>query len=172
MTKKSLVLISLFLLISSYTLINRLQTSNFTVFNDVSVEEAEIVKNTLTEAKKLSFTALMCNEIRVPFDDASKTFYVSLDMEEEAWETLKFESGQAEYQLLFQNDLTEYEKKSVISQGKKFPMIVYDHNSWATYYVVFSGLPLIDLATAEGFWLEEISGNAVFYDVDFTRKGT
>ena len=71
MTKKSLVLISLFLLISSYTLINRLQTSNFTVFNDVSVEEAEIVKNTLTEAKKLSFTALMCNEIRVPFDDAS-----------------------------------------------------------------------------------------------------
>ena len=172
MTKKSLVLISLFLLISSYTLINRLQTSNFTVFNDVSVEEAEIVKNTLTEAKKLSFTALMCNEIRVPFDDASKTFYVSLDMENEAWETLKFESGQAEYQLLFQNDLTEYDKKSVISQGKKFPMIVYDHNSWATYYVVFSGLPLIDLATAEGFWLEEISGNAVFYDVDFTRKGT
>ena len=51
MTKKSLVLISLFLLISSYTLINRLQTSNFTVFNDVSVEEAEIVKHILLEEK-------------------------------------------------------------------------------------------------------------------------
>lgn len=172
MTKKALAIISFWGLIISYILINRLQVSNFTVFNNVSEEDTVTIKNTLCESERLSFTALLCNEIRIPFDDEGKTFYVSLDMEETLWETLKFESGQAEYQVMFQEDITKYDKQKLISQGKKIPIIIYDDSQWATYYVVFSGLPLIDLATEEGFWLEEIQGNAVFYDVDFSKNGT
>ena len=172
MRKKLFLLGSIILLISSFILINQLQNKNFTVFNDVSEEKAQNLRNSLNEVDKLNFTALLCNGTRVPFDDLEKTFYVPLDMESEKWEKLEFISGQAEYQLIFLQDITDYDKQTVIAEGKRFPVIVYDGSLWTTYYIVFSGLPIIDLATSEGFWSEEISGTAVFYDTDFTFYGT
>ena len=172
MKKNLLMLISLFLLVGSFILINQLQNKNFTVFNHVSEEDVRNVQTSLGEVDKLNFTALLCNEIRIPFDDLEKTFYVPLDMENEKWEKLEFVSGQPEYTILFSEDVTEADKQTVIAEGKKFPMIVYDESSWSEYYIVFSGLPVIDLATNEGFWAEEITGTAVFYDTNFTLHGT
>ena len=172
MRKKLFMLGSFFLLISSFVLINQLQNKNFTVFNTVSEEGVRTLQSTLTETDKLGFTALLCNETRVPLDDAEKTFYVPLDMETDKWEKLEFVSGQPEYQILFSEDVTDYDKQTAISEGKKFSFMVYDGSSWATYYVVFSGLPIIDLATNEGFLTEEITGTAVFYDTNFALYGT
>ena len=80
MRKKILLLGSLFLLLGSFVLINRLQKSNFNVFNTVSSDETKVLQEQLERKDKLSFTALLCNETRVPFDDASSTFYVPLNM--------------------------------------------------------------------------------------------
>lgn len=172
MRKRLFMLGSILLLISSFVLINQLQNKNFTVFNDVSAEETQVLKNSFQERDKLNFTALLCNETRVPFDDLEKTFYVPLDMENEKWEKLEFVSGQPEYQILFSEDVTDYDKQTAIAEGKRFPITVYDGSVWSEYYVVFSGLPIIDLATNEGFWAEEITGTAVFYDTNFTFYGT
>lgn len=173
MRKKLLVLGSIFLLISSFLLINRLQESNFTLFNQVSSDKVESVKSTLIEKSELGFTALLCNEIRVPFDDATNTFFVPLDMESSEWEKLEFISGQPEYAVAFEEDITLRDKKELIASGKKIDLLVYDQTAWSNYYVVFSGLPIIDLATNEGFYAEEeITGTATFFDTDFALHGT
>ncbi len=171
MKKKLFLLGSIILLISSFILIDRLQDKNFAVFNTVSKREVQLIQKTHRQVEKLEFTALLCNEMRVPFDDAGSTFYVPIDMEEEQWEKLEFVSGQPEYSVLFAEDISDHNKKSVIAQGKAFQMLVYDDQSWAEYYVVFTGLPVIDLATNEGFLTEEITGTAVFYDTDFSMYG-
>ena len=173
MRKKLLVLVSSFLLLGSFLLINRLQKSNFTVFNDVSIEDTIAIKNTLQEAAELEFTALLCNEIRVPFDENTNTFFVPLNMESDRWEKMTFKSGQEEYRILFAEDVTKHSKQQSIKEGKGFQLLVYDAQHWSDYHVVFSGLPIIDLATNEGFYAaEEITGTAVFFDADFTLKGT
>lgn len=172
MRKKILLLGSLFLLLGGFALINRLQKSNFHVFNTVSSDETKVLQEQLERKDKLSFTALLCNEIRVPFDDASSTFYVPLNMETESWEKLEFISGQPEYQVIFQEDVTGCSKQEVISKGERFEITVYDQSSWASYYIVFTGMPIIDLATNEGFnGAEKITGSAVFYDTGFTVHG-
>ena len=173
MTKKVLMFSSLIVLISSFLLINRLQVKNFTVFNNVNSQQIEEVKASLSEVEELEFTALLCNEIRVPFDDQTNTFLVPLNMEESKWEKMEFVSGQPEYQILFKEDITDADKQELIASGKKTELIVYDGQHWAEYYVAFTGLPVIDLATNEGFYAaEEITGTAVFYDTDFTLHGT
>ena len=173
MRKKLLMLGSILLLMSSFLLINGLQKSNFTLFNQVSTKKVETVQSKLPRKADLDFTALLCNETRVPFDDASNTFYVPLDMESYQWEKLEFVSGQQEYGILFSEDITTYDKQKVIADGKKFPFTVYDSSSWATYYVVFTGLPIVDLATNEGLYAaEEITGTATFFDTDFSIHGT
>lgn len=173
MRKKLLVLGSIFLLAGSFLLINRLQKSNFTLFNQVSSEKVVSIKSNLTEKSELDFTALLCNEMRVPFDDAANTFYVPLDMESLEWEKLEFVSGQPEFAVAFEEDITLRNKKELIASGEKIKLLVYDQTSWANYYVVFSGLPIIDLATNEGFYAaEEITGTATFFDTDFTLHGT
>lgn len=173
MTKKVLIFSSLIVLIGSFLLINRLQVKNFTVFNNVNPGQIEEVKTSLSEVEELEFTALLCNEIRVPFDDQTNTFLVPLNMEESKWEKMEFVSGQPEYQILFKEDITDADKQELIASGEKTELIVYDGQNWAEYYVAFTGLPVIDLATNEGFYAaEKITGTAVFYDTDFTLHGT
>ena len=173
MTKKVLMFSSLIVLISSFLLIDRLQVKNFTVFNNVNSERSEEIMESLSKVEELEFTALLCNEIRVPFDDRTNTFLVPLNMEESRWEKIEFVSGQPEYQILFKEDITDADKQELIASGKKTELIVFDGLHWAEYYVAFTGLPVIDLATNEGFYAaEEITGTAVFYDTDFTLHGT
>ena len=85
MRKKLLILSSILVLLGSYLLINRLQVKNFTIFNQVNSKKAEEIKANLSEVEELAFTALLCNEIRVPFDDRTNTFFVPLDMEDSQW---------------------------------------------------------------------------------------
>ncbi len=175
MKKKILMLGSILLLLGSYFWITQFQESNFTVFNSISENKIEKLQQTLQKKEELDFTALLCNEIRVPFDDTTNTFFVPLNMEEENWEKMEFVSGQTEYSVLFTEDVTSYQKTEVIAEGKQFDLIVYDQNSWSNYNVVFSGLPIIDLTTDEheGFYAtEEITGIATFYNVDFAIHGT
>ncbi len=173
MRKKLFMFISIFLLMGSYILINQLQEKNFHVFNTVNSQYAEELKINLKRAEELGFTALLCNEVRVPFDEESNTFFVPLDMNKEQWEKMEFISGQPEYQILFMEDITDKEKSEVIAQGCKEKLIVYDSQFWAEYYVTFTGLPIIDLTTNEGFYAEEeITGKATFFNTDFTLYGT
>ena len=141
------------------------------MLNQVSEKKAEEIKATRKEKSALDFSCLLCNDMRVPFDVQRKTFYISLDMEEETWESLDFMSGQPEYEILFFEDIIRYDKKEIISEGKKFPVLVYNDREYASYYVTFSGLPLINLTTDVGIWQENIEGKATFYDTDFTRHG-
>ena len=172
MRKRFLVLGSILMLLGSFLLINRLQVKNFTVFNQVSPKRVEEVKSSLNRVEELSFTALLCNEIRVPFDDATNTFFVPLNMADAGWEKMEFVSGQPEYQILFQEDVTDEEKQEVIASSKKIELVVFDRQSWAEYYVTFTGLPVIDLSTNEGFYAsEEITGTATFFDTDFSLHG-
>ncbi len=173
MTKKVLMFSSLIVLVSSFLLINRLQVKNFTVFNNVDSQRIEEVKANLSQTEELEFTALLCNEIRVPFDEQTNTFLIPLNMEESQWEKMEFVSGQPEYQILFKEDITDADKQDLIASGEKLELIVFDGQYWAEYYLAFSGLPIIDLATNEGFYAaEEITGTAVFFDTDFTLHGT
>lgn len=173
MRKKVLMAASLLLLLCSYFLIGQLQDENFHIFNTISMHRVEKVKKRLAETEDLGFTALLCNEIRVPFDDETNTFYVPVDMESSRWEKMEFVSGQNEYEILFEQDVTAVNKQEAVAQGQSFPLLVYDSNHWSEYFVVFTGLPVIDLATEEGFNMaEEISGTAVFYDTDFILHGT
>ena len=141
------------------------------ILNKVSEEMFLQIQDTLEKQEQLDFTALLCNEIRVPFDSATKTFYVPLDMEKSQWETMNFVSGQAQYQIMFMENVTDYDKAEVIAENQQFSLIVHDDCFWSEYHVVFTGLPIIDLATEEGFWAEKIWGNATFYDTDFLIHG-
>ena len=173
MKKIGYMLTSILVLVFSFVLINRLQEKNFTVFNDVAADQMETIKSQLPETDEFAFTALLCNEIRVPFDEATNTFFVPLDMETADWETLKFTSGQGEYRILFESDITDEDKQKVIADGRRVELLVYTDQFWSEYYVTFTGLPIIDLATNEGFYAaENITGTAVFYDTDFSLHGT
>lgn len=171
MKKKLIMLGSILLLAGCFMFSSYLKNMSFSLLNQVSAQKAEEIKAVRTENAVLDFSCLLCNDMRVPFDAQGKTFYVSVDMEENTWESLDFMSGQPEYNVLFLEDIIKYNKKETISQGRKIPVLVYNDTEYASYYIAFSGLPLIDLTTDVGMWQENIEGTVVFYDTDFTVNG-
>ena len=171
MKKKLIMLGSILLLAGCFLFSNYTNNKSFSLMNQVSEENAMRVKASRTEKSVLDFSCLLCNDVRVPFDSAGKTFYISLNMEEEAWEKMSFMSGQPEYEILFLEDLMQNDKKEMIATGEKVPLIVYNDTEYAYYFVNFTGLPLIDLSTDVGMWQENIEGRMMFYDTDFTVHG-
>lgn len=171
MKKKLIMLGSILLLAGCFLFLNYIDNMSFSLLNQVSAEKTEQIKEGRTENPQLGFSCLLCNDMRVPFDDERKTFYISLDMEDEKWESLSFFSGQPEYSILFSEDLMQYDKKQLIAEGKKIPLLVYNDTEYASYFVTFSGLPMIDLTTDVGMWQENMEGTAVFYGTDFTTNG-
>ena len=171
MTKKITMLSSIVLLIVSLIFLKNLHETSFELMNTMSVEKAEEIRKTRMFRAKLEFSCLLCNDERVPFDDSSKTFYVPLDNQDAEWEELRFTSGQAEYKIAFLENIVKFDKQNAIAKGDKYEIIVFDDEEWSKYYVVFSGLPVIDFSTAEGFYSENITGTVVFYDTDFVTNG-
>ena len=171
MKKKLIMLGSILLLAGCFLFSNYTNNKSFSLMNQVSEENAMRVKASRTEKSVLDFSCLLCNDVRVPFDSAGKTFYISLNMEEEAWEKMSFMSGQPEYEILFLEDLMQNDKKEMIATGEKVPLIVYNDTEYAYYFLNFTGLPLIDLSTDVGMWQENIEGRMMFYDTDFTVHG-
>lgn len=171
MRKRLLVFLSVLMLFGCLIVFQNLNDTSFASLNEVSAKRAEKIQKNLRKTYQTDFSCLLCNDIRVPFDDDSNTFYVPLDKESGEWETLLFSSGQPEYSILFTEDIMQLDKQEAIAGGRKISLVVYNENTWAQYFVVFTGLPIIDLATAEGFYSENITGNAVFYNTDFTKHG-
>ena len=171
MKKKLIMFGSILLLTGCFIFSSYLKNMSFSLLNQVSAERAEEIKETRKEKSALDFSCLLCNDMRVPFDAQGKTFYVSVDMKENSWESLDFMSGQPEYEILFFEDIIKYDKKEIISKGGKIPVLVYNDTEYASYYVAFSGLPLLDLTTDVGMWQENIEGSVTFYDTDFTVNG-
>lgn len=171
MRKKLLALISVLLLFGCFVLFQDLQSQEFTDLNPVSLKKTEKIANNLKRTARTDFSCLLCNGTRVPFDYENNTFFIPLDMENDAWEKLVFSSGQPGYGLMFREDFTNRNKRQLIAEGEKIPFLVYGENCWAEYYLVFTGLPVIDLTTLEGFYSENITGSAFFYNTDFAKNG-
>ncbi|MBQ8858134.1 MAG: CotH kinase family protein [Lachnospiraceae bacterium] len=172
MYKKYVAGISIGLILAVLLLMNILQENKFALFNPVSSERAEEVWSGRTRVERFEFGNLLCNEIQVPVDYVEKTFYIPLNMETEEWETLEFTSGKPEYQILFSEDFTKYDKKQLLRDNADIEFLVYNDVEFSTYHIRFTGLPVIDISTAGGIENQkEIAGNAVFYDTNFSTQG-
>ena len=150
-----------------------LQEIKFTLFNPVSAAMADEIWENRTRVERFEFGNLMCNGIQMPVDYIEKTFYIPLNMETDEWETLEFTSEKSEYQILFPEDFTKYDKKQLIRENADIEFLVYTDTEFSTYHIRFTGLPVIDIYSAGGIanQQQEISGHAVFYDTNFSTQG-
>lgn len=144
----------------------------FLLFNPVSSVISEEVWNEKERVERFDFGTLYCNGIPVATDYIEKTFYVPLNMETESWETLEFTCPDPELNIVFSEDFTKHDKKQAIAEGKDHEFLIYNDTEFSTYHMIFTGLPIISISTAEGIENQkEIAGNAVFYDTDFSSQG-
>lgn len=172
MLKKYIAVVSACLMLIVFLAIKNSQGIKFALLNPVSPAMSEEIWADKTRVERFEFDGLMCNGIQVPVDYIEKTFYVPLDMESDEWETLEFTSQNPEYQLLFSEDFTQYDKKELIAEGTDIKFLVYNDTEFSTYHLIFTGLPIIDISTKEGIENQkEIAGNAVFYDTNFSVQG-
>lgn len=173
MVKKYIAGISIVLVIAVFVVLGIVQENKSRLVNPVSSTMAEEIWGEKERVDRFEFRSLLCNGTQVPLDYVEKTFYVPVDMESDEWETLKFSSGDPEYLLCFSEDFTELNKKELIASGESIEFLVYNAAQFSTYHMIFTGLPVIDIATTAGLeGQENIVGEAVFYDTDFSMYGT
>lgn len=172
MIKKYIVAISTVFILVFLLFLAILQEGKFKIFNPVSLAVAEEIWTEKERVERFEFKSLMCNGMQVPVDYIEKTFYVPLNMESDEWETIEFSSGNSEFLICFSEDFTQRNKRELIASGESIEFLVYNETQFSTYHIIFTGLPIIDIATIDGFKNQQnIEGHAVFYNTNFLTRG-
>ncbi len=171
MKKKITLLISLLMFAGVTVFAFYYQQQKNYILNRISAEEAEELMKERSAEEPLGFSCLLCNGTRMPFDSAGRTFYVPVDMDVSDWETFAFMSGEPGYEILFFEDFLQEDKQALVKSGNGVPVLVYTAEAYEIFEIIFTGLPLIDLATNEGLGGETFTGNAMFYGTDFSDAG-
>ncbi|MGN0334325.1 MAG: CotH kinase family protein [Lachnospiraceae bacterium] len=171
MKKKAVLFLSILLLIGLVGAAAYMERSRIRLLNRISEEQALQIMDVRTETESLGFSCLLCNGSRMPYDAEGRTFYVPLNMETDNWECLSFTSGEPEYELLLFDDFTQSSKQKLIREGAAIRVLIYTEREYEMYSIVFTGLPMIDIATNEGLGGENFTGSILFYGTDFASAG-
>lgn len=126
-------------------------------------------------------TTLLDREFRLsfdgqelPYDAASHTFYLPVNMEETGWETGKFsgtfyDMDHEEAELIFAENYKKDDKQAAIAEGKSFSFLAITKDGYGEYNLVFTGLPMMTFTGTE-YTAED--GTQMFllrvYDTDHT----
>lgn len=124
------------------------------------------VKSSGEETGEELFDALQFQGETLPLETASSTFYLPLDMQEAAWETGAITSGDPKVQLLFLDEIPVDGKKKAIETGQKFAFLAVKDGKYKTYYLTFTGLPVISMTTDADTEAEDFNGSVRFYEAE------
>ena len=154
----------------------------------VHVADTKKIEQIKAKSELSDMAFLLCYEgEELPYDAASHTFYLPLDMEESDWEEGKLSgyfvdsnavsnseknssnnnSKKNKAKLLFTQDYTATDKQSAIANGQPFSFLALGKNGYGEYNLVFTGLPMI---TFHGTEYTADDGSQLFaisvYDTD------
>ena len=185
MKKKIVLLAAIVLFVISVVVCIALDDAKDTGVHVADTKKIEQIK-AKSELSDMAF--LLCYEgEELPYDAASHTFYLPLDMEESNWEEGKLSgyfvdsnavsnseknssnnnSKKNKAKLLFTQDYTATDKQSAIANGQPFSFLALGKNGYGEYNLVFTGLPMI---TFHGTEYTADDGSQLFaisvYDTD------
>ncbi len=99
-------------------------------------------------------------------DRGSDTWYLPVDMDQTGWEAGSFQESLKGLQVLPLEDYTILDKKTVVADGQKVPLLVWNEReaSCAVIDVVFTGLPVVRIETNADLDIDTVfAGSIVFY---------
>lgn len=133
-------------------------------FQRAGEQEIAQMKENCSQAESPFFTALAFSGEQLPYDAATSTFYLPLNMETQGWERGELTSLEKEVSLLFAEDWTETDKQEAIRQGTRFSFYAVKGEEYQECGLVITGLPVISIETAETAETEVFGGSAYFWD--------
>ena len=185
MKKKIVLLAAIVLFVISVVVCIALDDAKDTGVHVADTKKIEQIK-AKSELSDMAF--LLCYEgEELPYDAASHTFYLPLDMEESDWEEGRLSgyfgdsnvgsnieknssnnnSKIIKSKLLFTQDYTTTDKQLAIANGQPFSFLALGKNGYGEYNLVFTGLPMI---TFHGTEYTADDGSQLFaisvYDTD------
>ena len=188
MKKKIVLLAAIVLFVISVVVCIALDDAKDTGVHVADTKKIEQIK-AKSELSDMAF--LLCYEgEELPYDAASHTFYLPLDMEESNWEEGKLSgyfgdsnvgsnieknssnnnSKIIKSKLLFTQDYTTTDKQLAIANGQPFSFLALGKNGYGEYNLVFTGLPMITFHGTE-YTADDVSQLFAISVYDTDHKG-
>lgn len=166
--RKKLLFISVFLLVvTAVVAMSKESGPSVLVAGEEKLNSIKAKTKPLEEDFRLSFDGE-----ELPYDEASHTFYLPVDMENPEWETGEFAGTFNEEQadLLFAQSYKKTDKQKAVAEGRGFSFLAVTKDGYGEYQLVFTGLPMI---TFTGTEYQAEDGTQMFllrvYDTDHEK---
>ncbi|MCI8554362.1 MAG: hypothetical protein HFJ80_05395 [Clostridiales bacterium] len=120
--------------------------------------------------EELPVPDLRINGTALFYDRLSATFYYSLTDDRKSWPDFTFtlEGVQPEGRLCFTRDFMQESRSEVLEASSRIPFLIYDNETYQSYYLTFSTLPLMQIRLHE--LPEEVRIHETLKDGDDTTR--
>lgn len=119
------------------------------MFPQISDKELENIENHFSKTQSNILEELSFNGKNLPCDVESGIFYLPMSMMDPQWGEGTVTSGTVGVEITFFSHITEEDKETLISSGKKIPFYAYTENEYRKYHLVITGLPILEITTIE-----------------------
>lgn len=133
-------------------------------------EKLEKIRLGCEPATENILTDLRFNQVSLVQDTATGTFYLPLDIENANWESGEITSGQEDVEIVFGQAFTRDDKLTAIREGTPYEFLAIQGNRCRSYYLVFTGLPIVSIETEETAETDIFGGTIRFWEADSKRE--
>jgi len=116
----------------------------------IDIEEAWDIEDTRQESETPLVTQMYNGADALGFDEEYRTFYCTLGMDGEDWPQISLTAkGENGVQVAWIDDYTYDWRTDAVAEGYSYELIAYTQTAYEYIYVVFTGLPIVTLHSAQ-----------------------
>ncbi len=150
--KKILLLISVGLLVGGYLVLLAYTNNAYQVeFNEATAETLTYLKENLEETKENILEGLLYNEVELPFDSQSSTYFLPLSMDNSLWETGEISVSDKDAEIFFIDSIHGTDKLTAIAENKAYSFVACKGGRYKYYNLLVTGLPVVSVNTNEDY---------------------
>ena len=149
MKKKILLAVNVLLLAAVVICLIRITDGSGGMFPRISSKAVDKIKKNFMVTDEDILEVLSYNGRELPCDEDSGIFYLPLSMYEDAWENGRLSSGTEGVDIAFLSDVEKESKSELMKEGTRIPFYAFNGREYREYYLVITGLPVMELTTLE-----------------------
>ncbi len=140
----------------------------------IGAKKAQKIEEEISHKEAAMELSLMFAGEKLPYDQAGKTFFLPVSMENEQWEQGDFEAEDG-IEIVFAEDFTKEDKLDLLAENRAIPFYAVSDMGYEKYYLKMTGLPVMSFeytehVTENGEILFQMSLYEPEHDLDWVTK--
>lgn len=164
---KKLILITNIMLLFGMSILLLVQDHTSITYSEAKFST---IQTTLALSNDFLFNDLYYHNYALSYDTSTNTYYLPLSLQNDEWDVDELNTDASDVSIVFQKNWNTNSKKDSIKHNITYDFIAYNDDYYQTCHLIFTGLPILNLAYTDTASEDTITVSMSLYDPNATSS--